>query len=159
MRIGGSILGALVAVACLSGSASAKEIGNWNVGFAQGYAEYSVENGPGNSVMFSCDEGATMKGETKRTSIFIEIVGKAPPPNSQVQVFLDGKPVQLSTDARGTIGTECHACSGGFSYLWDKARKSKQMIVSLSDGRTATFQLTGAAKALPAKHCTTGFES
>jgi hypothetical protein len=158
MKIGGTIIGAL-AVAFLSGSASAEEIGNWNIGAAQGYVEYSVSNGPGNTFLFGCDEGASAKGETKNTSILITIVGKSPPPNSQVQVFLDGKPAQLSTDAKGSISTECHSCSDGFAYVWDKARKSKQMIVSLPDGRTATFRLTGAAKALPAKHCTTGFES
>jgi hypothetical protein len=159
MKIGGSILAVLVAAACLSGSASAEEFGNWTVGGGQGYVEHIVRNGPGNTFNISCDEGATPDGETKRTSIFIEIIGKEPPPNSQVQVFLDGQPVQLSTDARGTIGTNCHSCSDEFAYLWAKARKSKQLIVSLSDGRTATFRLNGAAKALPAKHCTTGFES
>jgi hypothetical protein len=67
--------------------------------------------------------------------------------------------VQLSTDAKGTITTGCRSCSDNFAYLWAKVRKSHQMIVSLSDGRTAAFALNGAAKALPVEHCTTGFES
>lgn len=157
MRIGSSILSALAAVACLSGGASAEEIGNWNITCAQGYAEYSVGHGPGNSVLFRCDEDASAKGGTKNTNIFITINGKEPPPNSQVQVYLDARPVQLSTDARGTITTECRSCSDNFARLWAKVRKSQQMIVSLSDGRSATFVLNGAAKALPLKHCTTGF--
>ena len=70
-----------------------------------------------------------------------------------------GRPVQLSTDARGTITTACRSCSDNFGRLWAKIRKSQQMIVSLSDGRSATFVLNGAAKALPLQHCTTGFES
>lgn len=158
MKVTGCILGAFLAVAGSSNIAVAGSVGNWTVGSAQGYVEYSVGNGPGNSVVFNCDVGASVDGEPKQTSIFVSIIGKDPPPKSLVQVFLDGKNVQLFTDAKGTIKTDCHACSDAFSYLWDNARKAKQMIVSLADGRTSTFRLAGAAKALPARHCQTGFE-
>ncbi|WP_342150414.1 hypothetical protein [Methylorubrum sp. SB2] len=142
-----------------SAPASAQAFGNWTVGGGQGYVEYIVRSGPGNSFNISCDVGASLEGEEKKTSIFVEIVGRAPPPKSQVQVFLDGASVQLFADAQGLISTGCHSCSDNFAFLWAKARKSKQMIISLSDGRSATFQLNGAAKALTPKHCTTGFES
>lgn len=160
MNIGGTFLGALVAAACLSGSpATAQIFGNWTVGGGQGYVEHIVRNGPGNSFNISCDEGATPDGETKRTSIFIEIIGKEPPPKSNVDVYTDGDRLQFYTDAQGTIPTDCHVCSDNFAVLWSKLRKSKQMIVTLSDGRSATFKLNGGAKALEPKHCTTGFES
>jgi hypothetical protein len=78
MKIGGSILGALAAVACLPGSASTEEIGNWNIASAQGHTEYSVGHGPGNSVLFSYDEGASAESATKNTNVFITITGKEP---------------------------------------------------------------------------------
>ncbi|PJI52089.1 hypothetical protein CTI14_48540, partial [Methylobacterium radiotolerans] len=59
-----------------------------------------VRSGPSSSVNISCDEGATGEGEAKRTSIFIEIAGKAPPPRSTVDVLTDGERLQLDTDAR-----------------------------------------------------------
>ena len=160
MNTSGLILGVLTAFTCLSGKvAVAQEFGNWTVGAGQGYVEYAVHNGPGNSFMFSCDEGATGKGETKRTSIIIEIVGKAPAPKTNIDVFADGSRFQLYSDEIGSVPTDCHVCSDNFSVLWAKMRKSKQLIVTLADGRSATFKLNGAAKALSAKHCTTGFES
>jgi hypothetical protein len=160
MNISGLILGALTVSTCLLGKAAlAEEFGNWTVGAGQGYVEYAVRNGPGNSFMFSCDAGATGEGETKRTSIFIEIVGKAPSPKTNIDVYADGSRFQLYSDATGSVPTDCHVCSDNFAALWAKMRKSKQLIVTLANGRSATFKLNGATKALSAKHCTTGFES
>ncbi len=89
MMIGGSLRGALVAAACLSGNAASAQVyGNWTVGSGQGYVEYIVRSGPSSSVNISCDEGATGEGEAKRTSIFIEIAGTAPPPRSTVDLSL-----------------------------------------------------------------------
>ncbi|MBP2497293.1 hypothetical protein ABID82_000809 [Methylobacterium sp. PvP062] len=160
MMIGGSLRGALVAAACLSGNAASAQVyGNWTVGSGQGYVEYIVRSGPSSSVNISCDEGATGEGEAKRTSIFIEIAGTAPPPRSTVDVLTDGERLQLDTDAQGMILTDCRACADRFAALWSRLRASKQMIVALADGRRAAFRLSGAAKALEPKHCATGFKS
>lgn len=149
------VLGCLLA-AQLPSTGLAQSSGEWGVSARQGYQEHIVTNGPGNSFNITCDIGAALDGEPKRTSIFVEIVGKNPPPNSLVDVFVIDEVYRLPTDERGTIGTDCRVCAGSFMALWNKLRKSSVMVVQLSDGRSSKFKTAGAAKALAAKPCETG---
>jgi hypothetical protein len=136
--------------------ALAQSFGEWGVSARQGYQEHIVTNGPGNSFNITCDIGASPDGEPKRTKIFVEIVGKNPPPRSLVDVFVIDEVYRLPTDEQGSIGTDCRVCAGSFMALWNKLRKSTIMVVQLSDGRSSKFKTTGAAKALAAKPCETG---
>ncbi|MDP4021906.1 hypothetical protein Q8W71_04645 [Methylobacterium sp. NEAU 140] len=155
MMLGAGVL----AAACGSlGQASAQEFGNWTVGAGQGYVEHTVRSGLGNSFIISCDESASDQGEPKKTSIYVELAGKAPRPNTGVVVALDKDKFNLNTDAQGGIPTDCRACSDNFRMMWTKLRKATTMVVTLADGRSATFSLNGAARALSLKPCTTGFK-
>ncbi|WP_238272027.1 hypothetical protein [Methylobacterium cerastii] len=140
----------------LPSAASAQSFGEWGVSARQGYQEHIVSNGPGNSFNITCDIGAAGDGEPKRTSIFIEIVGKPPAPKSLADVFVIDEVFRLPVDEKGVIGTDCRVCAGSFMALWTKLRKSSVMVVQLSDGRSSKFKTTGAAKALASKPCETG---
>lgn len=135
--------------------AIAQEFDDWTVGFGQGYLEHIVRNGPGNELNISCDIGATENHE--RTAIFVQILGKNPPPESEVRFILDAKETRLFADKYGSIETDCHACSDNFQYLWRNIRKAKSMLVQFSDGRSSPFSLKGASKALDPEACNTGY--
>jgi hypothetical protein len=127
----------------------------WRSGFGQGYLELSVSYGPGNQFSVSCDEGATDTGE--RTSIRIEILGRAPPPRSKVSIVVEGEEVSLFTDQFGTINTDCRACAANFRYLWERLVPAQVMFVQLSDGRSSKFSVVGANEALSGGPCRTSW--
>jgi hypothetical protein len=132
---------------------------DWKSGYGQGIEEYFVDNGPGNRFMLNCDVGVSGPGETKKTNALIMIVGDGPPPESTVTVILDGDEFHLYADRRGTITTDCNACSANFAAVWQGIRRSRTMLVQFANGVSSKFSTAGAAKALPKRHCTTGFES
>jgi hypothetical protein len=131
----------------------AEDIGDWHGGFAQGIMSYRVENGPGNAFEIDCNEGSTIGS----TGIDVTIIGAGPPPNSTVNMILDGDEIPMISDGRGSIGTDCHACADQFIYLWTHIRKSGTMLVQFANGASSKFSLNGAAKALGAKVCKTDF--
>jgi hypothetical protein len=71
--------------------ALAETDGNWTVGAAQGWTEYAAENGPGNEFRVTCDVGYTFDGQRKQTNVSVTIVGRSPPPNTTVKIFVDVK--------------------------------------------------------------------
>ncbi len=139
----------------LSNTAYSQEFGDWTVGFGQGYVEYTVKNGPGNTFTIVCDEGASL--DHMGTGLMISIKDKSPPKNSTVKIVLDNKEVEISSDDNGDMKANCHVCSDNFVYLWEKIRKSKFMIVQFSNGNSSSFSLNGAKKALDKKVCRTGW--
>lgn len=137
-------------------TASAQTPGEWYVGAAQGYQEHIVRNGPGNTFNISCDIGAAIAGEMKRTSVFIDIIGKPPPPNSLADIFVIDEVFRMPVDKQGTIQTDCNVCAGSFAALWNKLRKSSVIVVQFPDGRSSKFVTVGAGKALAPKPFATG---
>lgn len=142
-----------------AGGAGAKQVGDWSVGSGQGYVAYSVSNESGDEFAFSCDEGASVKGETKKTGLTITIKGEPPPAESSYTVTADGRGLDFYSNEKSDTDTLCKVCSQNFIDLWDRVRSANTLTVTLSDKRRATFRIAGAAKALPKRHCMTGYDS
>src|SRR5215204_3378067 len=83
--------------ALVSPPTHAQSFGDWTVGAGQGWIEYRVENGPGNSFMIACDEDYS--GGQKKTHISVSIRDKSPPAESSAKLFVDGKEFWMGVDA------------------------------------------------------------
>lgn len=135
---------------------NAQSVGDWSVSAAQGYQEHIVGFGPGNYFNITCNIGASGENEPKQTSVFAEIAGKRPKPHSYVDIFVTDAVYRLPVDDKGNINTECRVCEAHLSALWKKLLKSSAIVVQYEDDSNVSFKTKGAAKALPAKPCTTG---
>ncbi|WP_144010605.1 hypothetical protein [Methylorubrum extorquens] len=155
MRFVFGVFGCLLAFQ-LPTSASAQSVGDWSVSAAQGYEEHIVGLGPGNSFNITCDIGASGENEPKQTRVYVEIAGKSPKPHSYVDIFAVDAVYRLPVDDKGYINTECRVCEANLAGLWSKLRKSTAIVVQYQDGSNVSLKTRGAAKALPAKPCTTG---
>jgi len=143
--------------ALVSPPTHAQSFGDWTVGAGQGWIEYRVENGPGNSFMIACDEAYS--GGQKETHISVSIRDKSPPAESSAKLFVDGKEFWMGVDAKQELSTDCRACDANFDAIWQNLRTGRTLLVLLADGRTSSFSLKGAGRALPKKPCKTAFAS
>jgi len=123
----------------------------------QGLVEHIVRDRSGSRFMIVCDEGAT--DDAARTGIDITIGEDGPPKESNVKVFVDRKEFGFWSDEDGVIDIDNHAGHANFYTMWETmVRKgSRELRVSFSDGRKATFSLEGARKVLGTKVCDAGF--
>jgi hypothetical protein len=74
-------------------------------------------------------------------------------------MFVDGRQYSMFADKHGTLKTDCNACAANFDAILNKLRTGRQFLVVLADGRSSSFPIKGAAKALPKTDCITGFAS
>jgi len=149
----------VVALLILTASAlpaHAQKSGKWTVGFGQGLIEHAVTNGPGNRFMVVCDEGYSENAE--RTSLSFTIRDREPPPKSTVRVFVGDEEFTFYADQYSETLINNRAAHSNFVALWeDMARGSGSIRVLFEDGRTSTFSLDGARKALGKKPCADSF--
>jgi hypothetical protein len=129
--------------------------GKWTVGFGQGMVEHTVKNGPGNEFMIVCDTGATEGAERTGLSVSIQDRG-VPPNNGEIRIFVDDEELTFFEDDDGILINN-RAAQSNFEVLWETLRKGRSMRVLFADGRTSSFSLDGARKALGPKACETGF--
>jgi hypothetical protein len=145
----------LLLAAALSLAAMPALAQGWRSGFGQGINEISVGNGPGNEFRINCDVGIT--DDASRTSVSFTIRDRYPRKGSKVAVYIDDTELEFYMDDDYRSLISYRAAQGNFDMLWEKARTGRSMRVVFEDGRTSTFSLKGAAKALGRKPCDTGF--
>jgi hypothetical protein len=89
-------IAAALAAMMMTTPAMAKE--RWTVGYGHGFMEHGVENGPGNGITIACNQTSDIGS----TSIDITIIGKGPPPGSNVKIILT---LTSSTSRRAILAT------------------------------------------------------
>lgn len=127
----------------------------WRIGGNQGVIEHTVSHGPGNDFVVVCDEGYSDTGEL--TGLIINIKDRSAPANSTVKVFVDGDEFEFFNEAESGIKTDNRVSANNFYALWSKMRTSSMLIAVFEDGRTASFNIKGADKALGSEVCKTAF--
>ncbi|MDX3806160.1 MAG: hypothetical protein QHC89_07085 [Bosea sp. (in: a-proteobacteria)] len=121
--------------------ASAQQVGGWRKGWGQGVTELSVKNGSGNELLISCNDFSP------EGSILIQIHGDGPRPGTFEKIILDAE------EFTGPFNTECRSCNANFVAVLQKLPRAKSMLVQFSDGRSSSFSLKGAAKAIQSSSC------
>ncbi len=115
---------------------------------------YVLDNlaAPVNALVLACGlEG----DEDAPTRIGYLIGGKRPPPNTQVTIVTSALPTTHTFAVDEESGTEvaCRACAENFTFFWNYLRRSKSVIMTFADGRTAILQMPNVAKVLPPAPC------
>jgi hypothetical protein len=139
------------AAAASIGPAFAEKVGDWRLGFGQGYNEYRLEHGPGNDLTISCDSGNKGYG----VNIFMHIRDKAPPGSSIVRAISEEDEFQIITDGDGVGVTECSACRSNFEAMLESLKVSDRLTIIFEDGRSITFRARGTKEAFSEDVCRT----
>lgn len=128
-------------------AASTPTNGRWTFGGGQGVYESGTSDGNGNSVTFACDDLGENGG------LYVELDGE-PAPGGQISIDVDGTVFAMTVWAEGgLVNTECSVCGQTYIALWDATASGNLMMVTASDGRSATFNLHGSHDALGDAAC------
>ncbi|MBO6717675.1 MAG: hypothetical protein JJ913_06940 [Rhizobiaceae bacterium] len=133
--------------------APVEQIGDWTIGFGQGFFEYRVQNGQQNSFIISCDRG----GKGYGVIMFVEVGGQSPGSHEPVTAAVGETEFTIHTDEDGVGVTTCEACSKAFEGLFEALKSHDRMTVKLAAGASADFATGGGREALP-DSCATDFE-
>lgn len=118
---------------------------HWSYEFGQGVASAWVNNGPGNEIRVTCDDGAGWNV----TNISFALVGKAPPPKSTVTLIFDAKdPLNIQVNEKSEIDSVCRSCAVKFELVRDSLKEGNSVYLQYPDHSGARFTLTGAQKAI-----------
>ena len=128
----------------------AEPVGRWWSDWAMGTSEYGYSDGSGNKVLISCSDDTG-------TFIAAYFAGRSVRPGDKIVFSVDGDRVEFLGDSLGQVATSSRVDSTNFQYLWAKMRQGSRLQV-FSAGRSASFPLTGSAKALEAQPCTTDYD-
>jgi len=131
-------------------ASQAEPLGRWWSGWAMGTSEYGYTDGAGNRVLISCSDDTG-------TSISVYFSGRPSRPGDDVTFSVDGDRIEFVGDDLGQVTTASRVDSENFKYLWAKMRQGTRLQV-FAAGRSASYPLTGSAKALEARPCTTDFD-
>ena len=128
----------------------AEPVGRWWSGWAMGTSEYGYSDGSGNKVLISCSDGSG-------TSVAAFFSGRSVRPGDKIVFSVDGERVEFLADNLGQVATASRVDSSNFQYLWAKMRRGSRLQV-FSAGQSASYPLTGSAKALEAQPCTADYD-
>lgn len=118
----------------------------WRNGWGQGTSEAEVTHGPGNRIYVACDTGSGFG-----SSVHFQLVGKPPPPHSDVLLMFDReKPQAAQVDAHGKVRSDCRVCAANFDHLIAALKSHSSVYVRFADGRETTFTLAGSSQAIGA---------
>ncbi len=125
---------------------------HWSYEFGQGVASAWVNNGPGNEIRVTCDDGAGWNV----TKVSFQLVGKAPPPDSTVTLIFDTTdPVNIRVNKDSEVDSVCRSCAANFELVRDYLKKGKSVYLQYPDHTGTRFTLAGARRAIGS--CTSDF--
>ena len=141
---------ATISILMTATASHAEPLGRWWSGWAMGASEYGYTDSAGNKVLISCSDDTG-------TSISVYFSGRPSRPRDNIVFSVDGDRVEFVGDGLGQVTTASRVDSENFQYLWAKMRQGTRLQV-FAAGRSASYPLTGSAKALEARPCTTDFD-
>jgi hypothetical protein len=126
-------------------------VGVWSTDAGHDIDFFETFNMNGDKISIQCGNGGVSAGNA---TIFIEIGKKRAPPNSQIDVLIDGKVTSiLYTDDSGAASTNSQVMHGWFREFWKLTRRGSTMKVTFSNGLTAEFSLRGTSQILTTEPC------
>lgn len=133
----------------------------WSSGYAQGTAEYHVDDGNGNSLLLSCPEG-----HNRPVSAMVTTRGHtySSPKDTREQGMIEVSFVIDGVTFDDPFNTSCTACESNFTNaFWPALRKANHLFVHV-DGYEVRFPTKGLSTELlslddPSNPCMTEFQA
>lgn len=135
-------------------SSFAEEPHRWRMKWQNAHTIFFINDHFQNEFQIICDS------ENEGAKIQININGRGPRPNSLLSILFKNNNYVVTASKNGTINTDCFECANSFGRIFlsiKNERDYKDFIVSLSDGRMATFSTQGADTLMSGLVCATGY--
>jgi hypothetical protein len=130
------------------------EAGDWIAVESAGVTAYATRGSSDSRVEIRCDVART--DDFSATGIAVELNGLVAPSNADVRFDVDGEVITFKFAPAGSPSfSDCPDCAARFDALWRRIRAGSRLMVTYSDGTTATFSLRGTARLLPTEPCPT----
>ena len=141
----------------LTSPARSEKFGDWNTGFGQGIAEYSIEKTDGDRMYISCGD------KTSGPAVNIDLtLNGLDFPNNKSSKFIDFRVGEnsgsLTFGEDGKLNTSCTACLSNYELFWRALRSGNTIEFETRDGAKTEFSLKGSTKAIPQEQCVTQIE-